>query len=115
MMVHAQISTAQIAWFAQWSSRLRTSGGIGMPALFGGFLRNMHSPIFLVVAGYIALRSLELALRPQDAFRTRAAHRFMTISAIGLFLVSVLFMLAEILGAVGVITLPWSPNFLIRL
>jgi len=86
-----------------------------MPALFGGFLRNMHSPIFLVVAGYIALRSLELALRPQDAFRTRAAHRFMTISAIGLFLVSVLFILAEILGAVGVIALPWSPNFLIRL
>ncbi len=86
-----------------------------MPVLFGNFLKNMHSPIFLVVAGYIALRSLELALRPQDAFRTSAAHRFMTISAIGLFLVSVLFILAEILGAVGVIALPWSPNFLIRL
>jgi len=27
----------------------------------------------------------------------------------------VLFVLAEILGAVGVIALPWSPNFLIRL
>ena len=86
-----------------------------MPALLGGFLRNMHSPILLVVAGYIGLRSLEIALRPQDAFRTRAAHRVMTISAIGLFLVSVLFILAEILGAVGVIVLPWSPNFLIRL
>jgi hypothetical protein len=86
-----------------------------MPALFGGFLRNMHSPILLVVAGYIGLRSLEIALRPQDAFRTRTAHRVMTISAIGLFLVSVLFILAEILGAVGVIALPWSPNFLIRL
>jgi hypothetical protein len=86
-----------------------------MPALLGGFLKNMHSPIFLVVAGYIGLRSLELALRPQDAFRTRTAHRLMTISAVGLLLVSVLFMLAEILGAVGVIVLPWSPNFLIRL
>ena len=86
-----------------------------MPALLGGFLRNMHSPILLVVAGYIALRSLETALRPQDAFRTRAAHRVMTFSAIGLFLVSVLFILAEILGAAGVIALPWSPNFLIRL
>jgi hypothetical protein len=39
----------------------------------------------------------------------------MTISAIGLFLISSLFILVEILGAVGVIALPWSPNFLIRL
>jgi hypothetical protein len=27
----------------------------------------------------------------------------------------VLFIVAEILGAVGIIALPWSPNFLIRL
>ena len=86
-----------------------------MPGLLGGFLRNMHSPILLVVAGYIVLRSLEIALRPQDAFRTRAAHRVMTVSAIGLFLVSVLFILAEILGAAGVIALPWSANALLRL
>jgi hypothetical protein len=86
-----------------------------MPALLGGFVRNMHSPILLVVAGYIGLRSLEIALRPQDAFRTRTAHRVMTISAIGLFFVSVLFMLAEILGAVGVIALPWQANALLRL
>jgi hypothetical protein len=86
-----------------------------MPGLLGGFLRNMHSPILLVVAGYIGLRSLEIALRPQDAFRTRAAHRVMTVSAIGLFLVSVLFILAEILGAAGVIALPWSANALLRL
>jgi hypothetical protein len=86
-----------------------------MPAPIGGFLKNMHSPILLVVAGYIGLRSLEIALRPQEAFRTRAAHRVMTISAVGLFLVCVLFILAEVLGAAGVIALPWSPNFLIRL
>lgn len=75
----------------------------------------MHSPILLVVAGYIGLRSLEIALRPQDAFRTRAAHRVMTMSAIGLFFVSVMFILAEILGAAGVIALPWSANALLRL
>jgi hypothetical protein len=75
----------------------------------------MHSPILLVVAGYIGLRSLEIALRPLEAFRTRAAHRVMTISAIALFFVSVLFILAEILGAAGIITLPWSANALLRL
>src|SRR5260370_23859498 len=109
--VHAQICTARIASGpARWP--FAHSAGIGMPALLGGFLKNMHSPIFLVVAGYIPLRSLELALRPQDAFRTRAAHRLMTISAVGLLLLSGLFMLPEILATVARIGLPWPPNFL---
>ena len=68
----------------------------------------MPSPLVLIVAGYIGLRALEIALRPQEAFRTRMAARLMTMSAIGLFLAAVLFVLAEILGAVGVIALPWS-------
>jgi len=39
----------------------------------------MRSPILLVIVGYIGLRSLEIAWRPQDSFRTRAAHPVMTI------------------------------------
>jgi len=79
-----------------------------MATLFSNFLKNMPSPLVLIVAGYIGLRALEIALRPQEAFRTRMAARLMTTSAIGLFLAAVAFVLAEILGAVGVIALPWS-------
>jgi len=79
-------------------------------ALLGGFLKNLPSPLVLIVAAYIGLRSLEIALRPQEAFRTRAAHRLMTLSATCLFLVAVLFVVSEILGAAGIIGLPWSAN-----
>jgi hypothetical protein len=78
-----------------------------MPA---NFLRNMPSPILLIVAGYVGVRCLEIALKPQEAFRTRMAHALMTLSAIGLFLVSVLFAVGEILRAAGVITLPWPAS-----
>lgn len=77
-------------------------------ALFGGLLKNLPSPLVLIVAAYIGLRSLEIALRPQEAFRTRAAHRLMTLSATGLFLLAILFVVAEILGAAGVIALPYK-------
>jgi len=78
-----------------------------MAAAIANFLKNMPSPLVLIVAGYIGLRSLEIALRPPDAFRTIVAHRLMAISATGLFLTVVLFALVEILGAVGLIPLPW--------
>ena len=51
----------------------------------------MPSPLVLIVAGYIGLRALEIALRPQDSFRTRMAQALMTISAVALFLMVVLF------------------------
>ncbi len=78
-----------------------------MPTAFANFLQNMPSPLVLIVAGYIGLRSLEIALRPQEAFRNRTAHKLMTLSATGVFLLVVLFLVAEILGALGVISLPW--------
>lgn len=49
-------------------------------------LKNMPSPIVLIVAGYIGLRALEIALTPPDSFRTRMAQALMTISAVGLLL-----------------------------
>ena len=76
-----------------------------MATLLNNFLKNMPSPLVLIVAGYIGLRALEIALRPQEASRTRMAARLMTMSAIGLFLAVMAFVLAEILGAVGVIAL----------
>jgi len=79
-----------------------------MPTALTNFLKNMPSPLVLIVAGYIGLRSLEIALRPQDAFRNRTAHKLMTLSATGLLLLVVLFVVTEILGAAGVISLPWS-------
>ena len=74
------------------------------------FLTNMPSPLVLIVAGYIGLRSLEIALRPQEAFRNRTAHKLMTLSATGLFLLVALFLVAEILGALGVISPPWPAS-----
>ena len=81
-----------------------------MIVLLGGFLKNLPSPIVLIVAAYIGLRSLEIALRPQEAFRTRSAHRLMTLSATSLLLLAVLFLAGEILGAAGIIALPWTAN-----
>jgi hypothetical protein len=81
-----------------------------MATILGNFLKNMPSPIVFIVAGYIGVRALEIALRPPDAFRTRLAARLMTISAVGLFLMAVLFVVAEVLGAAGVIALPWSAS-----
>jgi hypothetical protein len=78
-----------------------------MPTALANFLTNMPSPVVLIVAGYIGLRSLELAFRPQEAFRNRTAHKVMTLSALGVFLIVVVFLVAEILGALGVISLPW--------
>ena len=74
-------------------------------------LKNLRSPLALIVAGYVGLRALEIALRPQEAFRNRTAHKLMTLSATGLFLLVALFVFAEILGALGVISLPWPANF----
>jgi hypothetical protein len=78
-----------------------------MPTALANFLTNMPSPVVLIVTGYIGLRSLELAFRPQEAFRNRTAHKVMTLSALGVFLIVVVFLVAEILGALGVISLPW--------
>ena len=78
-----------------------------MATLLSNFLKNMPSPLVLIVAAYIGLRSLEIALRPQEAFRNRTAHKVMTLSATGLFLLVVLFLVAEILGALGAISLAW--------
>ena len=86
-----------------------------MATLLSNLLKNFPSPLVLIVAGYIGLRSLEIALRPQDAFRTRMAHRVMTTFAVGLFLAVVLFLVAEILRAVAVIALPWSASAVGRL
>jgi hypothetical protein len=77
-----------------------------MPTAFANFL-NLPSPFVLIVAGYIGLRALEIALRPQEAFRNRTAHKLMTLSATGLFLLVVLFLVAEISWALGVISPPW--------
>jgi len=85
-----------------------------MPTALANFLTNIPSPLVLIVAGYIGLRSLEIALRPQEAFRNRTAHKLMTLSAVGLFLMALLFVVAEVLGAVGVIALPWSASSLGR-
>ena len=74
----------------------------------GNSLKNMPSPIVFIAAGYIGLRALEIALRPQDSFRTPMAQALMTISAVGLFLMVVAFVVAEVLGAAGVIALPWA-------
>ena len=74
-------------------------------------LRNLRSPLMLIVAAYIGLRALEVALRPQEAFRNQTAHKLMTLSATGLFLLVVLFLVAEILGALGVISPPWPASF----
>ena len=82
-----------------------------MPSAVASFLKNMPSPLALIVAGYIGLRALEIALRPQDSFRTRMAQALMTLSATGIFLLVVLFLVAEILGALGLISLPWPANF----
>ena len=81
-----------------------------MAALLGNFLKNMPSPLLLIVAGYIGLRSLEIALRPQEAFRNRTAHALMILSATTLFLFALLFVLGEILRATGVIGLPWPAS-----
>ncbi|HTS57282.1 MAG TPA: hypothetical protein VMH03_07035 [Terriglobales bacterium] len=82
-----------------------------MPTALANFLTNMPSPLVLIVAGYIGLRSLEIALRPQEAFRNRAAHKLMTLSATGLLLMVGLFLVAEILGALGVISPQWPASF----
>jgi hypothetical protein len=81
-----------------------------MATLFSNSPKNMPSPLVLIVAGYIGLRSLEIALRPQEAFRNRTAHKLMTLSATGLFLLVVFFLVAEILGVLGVMALPWSAS-----
>ena len=93
--IHAQIGTPA------------RTGGFGMANALANFFNNTPSPLVLIVAGYIGLRSLEIALRPQEAFRNRTAHKLMTLSATGLFLLVVLFLVAEILGALGVIAPPW--------
>jgi len=82
-----------------------------MPTALANFLTNMPSPLVLIVAGYIGLRSLEIALRPQEAFRNRTAHKLMTLSATGLLLMVGLFLVAEILGALGVIAPQWPASF----
>jgi hypothetical protein len=81
-----------------------------MAPMLANFLKNMPSPILLLVAGYIGLRCLEIALKPHEAFRTRMAHALMTLSAIGLFLLSMLFAAGEILRATGVMALPWPAS-----
>ena len=81
-----------------------------MPTAIANFLKNMPSPLVLIVAGYVGLRALEIALRPSDSFRTRMAQALMTLSAVGLFLIVLLFVGAEILGAEGIIALPWSAS-----
>jgi hypothetical protein len=88
----------------------RRPGGPAMVTVLGNLLKNMPSPLLLIVAGYIGLRSLEIALRPQEAFRTRMAHRLMTLFAVSLFLAAVSFMVVEIFRAIGVIMLPWAAN-----
>lgn len=85
--------------------------GQSMPTALASFLKNMPSPLVLIVSGYIGLRSLEIALRPQEAFRNRTAHKLMTLSATALLLLVVLFLVAEILGALGMISLPWLASF----
>jgi hypothetical protein len=86
-----------------------------MGAIVSSLLKNMPSPLLIIVAGYIGLRSLEIALRPQDTFRTRMAHALMTVSAIGLFLMTVLLVVGEVLRAIGVFTPPWPASSLARL
>ena len=86
------------------------AGGAAMFSILDRFLKGMPSPLLFIVAGYIGLRSLEVAFRPPEACRTRAAYALMTISAIGLFLAAVLFVLGEILRAAGVVTPPWPPG-----
>jgi hypothetical protein len=81
-----------------------------MPTALANFLKNMPSPMVLIVAGYIELRALEIALRPPDSFRTRMAQGLMTLSAVGLFLIVLLFVVAEVLGPAGIIALPWSAS-----
>jgi hypothetical protein len=80
-------------------------------ATLASFPNNMPSPLVLIVVGYIGLRALEIALRPQDSFRTRMAQALMTISAVGLLLMVVLFVLGEIVRATGVISPPWPSQF----
>jgi len=82
-----------------------------MPAALANFLTNLPSPLVLIVAGYIGLRSLEIALRPPDSFRTRIAQTLMAISALGLFLTVAMFVLGEIVRATGVISPPWPASF----
>lgn len=93
-------------------------GSLVMAASFvnfvANFLKNMPSPVVFIVAGYIGLRALEIALRPQDSFRTRTAQAMMTVSAMSLLLLTALFLVAEILGAAGVLVLPWSASSLAR-
>ena len=86
-----------------------------MATIFGNLLKNMPSPLLMIVAGYIGLRSLEIALRPQDTFRTRMAHALMTVSAIGLFLMTVALVVGEVLRAIGVFTPPWPASAQARL
>ena len=81
-----------------------------MATALANFLKNMPSPLVLIVAGYVGLRALEIALRPQDSFRTRMAQALMTISAIALFLMVVLFVLGEIVRATGVFSPPWPAS-----
>ena len=85
-----------------------------MPAALTHFVQNMPSPVVFIVAGYIGLRALEIALRPQDSFRTRMAQALMTMSAMALLLLILLFMVAEVLSAAGVIALPWPVSSLGR-
>jgi hypothetical protein len=82
-----------------------------MPTALASFAGNMPSPLVLIVAGYIGLRALEIALRPQDSFRTRMAQALMTISAVALFLMVVLFVVGEIVRATGVLSPPWTASF----
>ena len=82
-----------------------------MATAVANFLKNMPSPLALIVAGYIGLRALEIALRPQDSFRTRMAQALMTLSAVVLFLLVVLFVAGEVVRATGVISPPWPASF----
>jgi hypothetical protein len=88
---------------------------VGTPASMvpavANFLKNMPSPLALIVAGYVGLRALEIALRPQDSFRTRMAQALMTLSAVVLFLLVMLFVLGEVVRATGVFSPPWPASF----
>lgn len=82
-----------------------------MPTALANLPRSLPSPIVFIVAGYIGLRALEIALRPQDSFRTRMAQALMVTTAVGLFLMVVVFVVGEIVRASGIISPPWPPSF----
>jgi len=71
-------------------------------------LKNLPLPLKLIVAGYIRLRSLDIALRPARSLPQSHGSGVDEGIGCGLFPVVLVFVIAEIFGYAGIITSSYS-------